>query len=794
MQQDKNQPAQRVVPDNGLQLRAAVLKYLSYWKWFLVSIVFFVFLGFLYLKTRVNIYENSVSVLLKDENTASEETLLLQDLGMKAGKNNIENEIAIFKSPDLASRVIISLELYTTYTKDGTWGVADMEMYGNAPLYVRWEDIDPETIPASVTFIFTPDGQGFRVHGMYQGQPFEAQIKKLPVYLKLSMGRFYVSRGSNPDPEFSRTPYEFSASIINPASMARTLASALLVTPSSKQSSVLTLSIQSQNRQKGLDYLKQLIHFYNEDATNDKNMVAHNTAVFIDERIKEISVELGMVEKKVEDFRQAKQVTDIAVEAQLFLGQTGENEQKRVEVETQLNLIRFVEDFIRRESNSNKLIPNLGVSDAGLVTVINSYNQLLLQKERLESSSSESNPALIQMKGQVARMRQNIQASLTNVRRASEIALQELNRQNTVTNARIQNIPAVERQYKDILRQQEVKNNLFVFLLQKREETALTQAAVAPKAKIVSKPYTSDQPVSPNRLVILMVFFLIGSVLPVGSIFIRDLFHTRIEGINDLEQLQDIDVIGDIPVLRPIKGSALIVKENDDSPVVELFRTLRNNLLFMLNEPRKKVIMVTSTIPSEGKTLISINLARSLSLMEKSVLLIGGDIRNPKLSHDLGIERVVHGFSSLLAGMDKDYKSLIKEMYPNLHILQSGAVPPNPNELFSRLTLEQLFVRLRREYDYIVIDSAPVGVVSDSFMLNRISDLTLYIMREKLTQKDTVHFLNSIKRDGRLKNLAVVLNGSSLDGKYGNYKYGYKYSYRYGYSQHYGYKTVKQKV
>ena len=204
--------------------------------------------------------------------------------------------------------------------------------------------------------------------------------------------------------------------------------------------------------------------------------------------------------------------------------------------------------------------------------------------------------------------------------------------------------------------------------------------------------------------------------------------------------------------------------------------------------------MVTSTIPSEGKTLISINLARSLSLMEKSVLLIGGDIRNPKLSHDLGIERVVHGFSSLLAGMDKDYKNLIKEMYPNLHILQSGAVPPNPNELFSRPALEQLFVRLRREYDYIVIDSAPVGVVSDSFMLNRISDLTLYIMREKLTQKDTVHFLNSIKRDGRLKNLAVVLNGSSLDGKYGNYKYGYKYSYRYGYSQHYGYKQEKQKA
>ena len=790
MQQDLNNVS--VVQDEELDIRSIIFKYLSYWRWFIVSIVFFTIVGFVYLKRQNNIYENNVIVLLKDENTATEEMLLLQDLGMSAGKNNIENEIALFKSPDLITKAVTSLELYTTYRKVTRWSFNDNELYGNAPLYIRWEDMEPKKIPAPVTFTFTPQGKGFEVSGQYENMPFHGRIDTLPVYLKLPMGRFYVSRNNEIDPAYKQEPYTFEATISNPSALARRLSAELKVTPSAKQSSVLTLSIQSEIKKKGRDFLQQLVNFYNEDATNDKNMVAHNTAVFIEERIKEISVELGTVEKQVEDFRQQKQITDIQAEAQLYLGQTGQNEQKRVEIETQLNLTRFVEDFIARPANANKLIPNLGVTDAGLVSVINEYNQLLLMKERLESSSSESNPALIQMKQQVSGMRQSIQASLSNVRHASEIALRDLNRQNTVTNARIQDIPAVEREYKDILRQQEVKNNLFVFLLQKREETALTQAAVAPKAKIVSEPYSSDVPVAPKRAVILLAFFLVGCVLPVGAIFVRDLFHTSIESMDDLAPLKDIDVIGDIQAITTPMETALVVQANDDSPVTELFRTLRNNLLFMLNEPNKKVVMVTSTVPGEGKTFISINLARSLSLMDKKVLLIGGDIRNPKLSHDLGIPKVNIGFSTYLAGMAHGVDEVTEVLYPNFHIMQAGPVPPNPNELLSKQTLNDLFDGLREVYDYIIIDSAPVGVVSDSFMLNRVADVTLYVMRERVTQKDAVNFVNSIKRDNRLTGVTVVLNATTPQGKYGSYKYGYKYSYRYGYSQTYGYGKSKK--
>ena len=792
MQEDINQQ-QQAADETELDIRALILKYFSYWKWFLASILLFTVLGAVYLKRQSNIYESNVIVLLKDENTATEEMMLLQDLGMSSGKNNIDNEIALFKSPSLATKAITSLELYTTYRKDDGLGFNDKELYGNAPLYVRWEDMEPVKIPAPITFTFTPQGKGFEIDGEYQGAPFHGRIDQLPVYLKLPMGRFYVSRNTQPDAEYKQTPYAFSATITNPKSLARQLAGELQVTPSAKQSSVLTLSIQSEMKEKGRDFLQQLINFYNEDATDDKNMVAHNTAVFIDERIKEISVELGMVEKEVEDFRQEKQITDISAEAQLYLGQTGENEQKRVEIETQLNLTRFVEDFIGRPANARKLIPNLGVSDAGLVSVINEYNQLLLMKERLESSSSDSNPALIQIKQQVSGMRQSIQASLANVRHASEIALRDLNRQNTVTNARIQDIPAVERQYKDIMRQQEVKNNLFVFLLQKREETALTQAAVAPKAKIVSEPDSSEFPVAPKRAVILLAFFLVGCVLPVGGIFVRDMFHTTIESLDDLATLRNIDILGGIPVIKDMMETSLVVKENDDSAAVELFRTLRNNLLFMLNEPNKQVVMVTSTIPGEGKTFISINLARSLSLMDKKVLLIGGDIRNPRLSHELGIPKTKTGLSTYLAGMESDQETMEDVIFPNFHIMQAGPVPPNPNELLSKQSLDELFVKLRETFDYIIIDSAPVGVVSDSFMLNRVADLTLYVMRENHTQKDTVNFVNSVRNDNRLNGITVVLNATTPQGKYGNYKYGYKYSYRYGYGQNqYGYGKKKE--
>lgn len=786
MQQEVNQTTEPI--EEELDLLAIFLKYMSYWKWFLLSILLFIGAGVLYLKTQPSVYQSSVKVLLKDENSAPEEMMLLQDLGVGGGKNNVDNEIEAFKSPDLSVKAITSLELYTEYRKTGKFWMGADELYQNAPVYIRWEDIEPESIPAPITFTFTPSGKGYTVLCEFRGSELTTKVDTLPTYLRLPMGRFYVSANKHADPKFTAEPYEFTATISNPMVMARKMSEQLEIKPSTKQSTVLTLSFNSETEAKGRDYLSMLVSYYNDDASSDKNMVSRNTSVFIEERIKDISVELGDVEHQVEQFREANKLTDIQAEAQLYLGQTGENEQKRLELETQLNLVRFVEDFIKRPENRSKLIPNLGVTDAGLVTVINEYNQLLLQKERLQSMSSESNPALIQLKNQITSLRSSINSSLANVRHANEIAIKELDRMYTVTHARLQSIPSVEREYKDIMRQQEVKNNLFVYLLQKREETALTQAAIAPKAKILTRPFTTDVPVAPKVPVILLAFFLVGLVVPVGCIFVRDLFHTRVENIDDLEPLKGIDVIGDIPIIKAKMETVLVVKANDDSPEVELFRTLRNNLLFMLDEPHKKVIMVTSTVPTEGKTFISINLARSLSLMDKKVLLIGGDIRNPQINNDLGIPKTSLGFTSVLAGHCTDYHDAINEMFPNFYIMQAGPIPPNPNELLSKKSLDELIARLRDEFDYIVIDSAPVGVVSDSFILSRVTNNTVYVMRQNVTQKDTVHFLNSIKRDARLNNIAVVLNGTIPENRYGSYKYGYKYSYRYGYSQKYGYK------
>ena len=348
----------------------------------------------------------------------------------------------------------------------------------------------------------------------------------------------------------------------------------------------------------------------------------------------------------------------------------------------------------------------------------------------------------------------------------------------------------MSRQLTDITRQQEVKNNLYVYLLQKREETNLTQAGVAPKAKTIAKPYSPGRQVEPKKSFVMLVFLLIGFAIPALIMFLKDYFQTKIEGMKDLSNLKDINVIGDIIRVEEINNGngSVVVRPNDDSVVNEMFRTLRNNLLFMLSEKDQNAVLVTSTIAKEGKTFIAANLARSLSLMDKKVLLMGGDIRNPKLPGVLAIPKRDTGLSSYLAGQIQDHNEMIEQVEPNFYILQTGPIPPNPNELLSKRRMGELINQLKKEFDYLVIDSAPVGVVSDTFLISKYTDACIYVVRENFSEKDTVSFINNLVHDKRLRNVAVVLNVATNMSTQGRYKYGYKYSYRYryGYAQGYG--------
>ncbi|MPL94730.1 Tyrosine-protein kinase ptk [bioreactor metagenome] len=778
--------------EESIDLRAIVHSVIDNWYWYVISIVLCIAAGLVYLKMADPIFEVTSSVILKQEKSAPEEMLLLQDFGFEGGTNNIDNEIGVFKSSDLITKVVTAQEFYISYRGERRFNLFySPELYKESPVYVRWEDIEPESIPYTVHLELSKKRDGIEVLAKFTTDGNEhsekALLTSLPGYIDIAPGKFYITAQDSTNQEWSF----IVASISNPVAVAKNISNNLSVSTSTKTSSQLEITLKTANRRKGVDFLKALIEEYNRDAVKDKNQIAYNTAVFIEERLKEISSELSVVESEVEAFQRQNEIADIPTQVAGYIQKDEGYTVKRNEIETQLNLISYIEQFISKPENKNKLIPNLGVKDPGLSAVIHNYNELLIEKSRVESASSEANPALKQMNARVDNMLQSIRASLANEKSASQIALRDMERENAVNNLQMRRLPTVSRQYNDILRQQEVKSSLFVYLLQKREETNLTQAAVAPKAKIIAKPIAGTSPVAPRKMIILLAAFMIGVIIPAGSLWVREMFKTRIENINDLNELKDISIIGDIAAVSDFGAddSRVVVKANDHSPVNEMFRTLRSNLLFMISEKDQSVILVTSTISKEGKTFVASNLAKVLSLMEKKVLLVGADIRNPQISNTMTIKKSSTGLTSYLAGITNDYHEIIEKVDEHLFVMQTGPIPPNPNELLAKPRTGDLIQRLKKEFDYVVIDSAPVGLVSDTFTIAKYADATIFVMREKFTEKDSIHFLNNLYAEKRIHNVAVVLNQTETLTRMGRYGYGYKYSYRYKY----GYNNKEEK-
>ena len=778
--------------EESIDLRAIVHSVIDNWYWYVISIVLCIAAGLVYLKMADPIYEVTSSVILKQEKSAPEEMLLLQDFGFEGGTNNIDNEIGVFKSSDLITKVVTAQEFYISYRGERRFNLFySPELYKESPVYVRWEDIEPESIPYTVHLELSKKREGIEVVAKFttggNEQSEKTLLTSLPGYIEIAPGKFYITAQDSTNQEWSY----IVASISNPVSVAKNIANNLSVSTSTKTSSQLEITLKTGNRRKGVDFLKALIEEYNRDAVKDKNQIAYNTAVFIEERLKEISSELSLVESEVEAFQRQNEIADIPTQVAGYIQKDEGYTVKRNEIETQLNLISYIEQFISKPENKNKLIPNLGVKDPGLSAVIHNYNELLIEKSRVESASSEENPALKQMNARVDNMLQSIRASLANEKSASQIALRDMERENAVNNLQMRRLPTVSRQYNDILRQQEVKSSLFVYLLQKREETNLTQAAVAPKAKIIAKPMAGTSPVAPRKMIILLAALMIGIIIPAGILWLREMFKTKIENINDLNDLRDISIIGDIAAVKDFGAdeSRVVVKANDHSPVNEMFRTLRSNLLFMISEKDQSVILVTSTISKEGKTFVASNLAKVLSLMEKRVLLLGADMRNPQISNTMTIKKSTTGLTSYLAGITNDYHEIIEKVDEHLYVMQTGPIPPNPNELLAKPRTGDLIQRLKKEFDYVVIDSAPVGLVSDTFTIAKYADATIFVMREKFTEKDSIHFLNNLYAEKRIHNVAVVLNQTETLTRMGRYGYGYKYSYRYKY----GYNNKEEK-
>lgn len=769
----QNPNATTTSKEHEIDIKEFMFRLLAYWKWFVFSIIVCMAYGVFKIYRATPLYSTSELVLIKDNRNGSEEFLL--DLaGMS--KSNMENEIAMLISPDICAKVVTALELYTTYHIQGQLGMRERELYGSdCPIYVRLENVAPDSI-YSAFLDFAPLKDRFEIS--IAGKVYSVNISDMPIQLETPSGVFYIDlKHGHPMPERN-----IQVSINNPKALSWMYAGMLTIEEASENSTLLDVSMVGFHPVKCKDFIIKLIDIYNEETTKDKNAVARNTYLFINERIKDIAEELGDVEKIAEDFRQTHQITDLSSAASVYFQRSTINEQELSQIETQLNLISFVENFIVNTENYNKLIPNISLADISISGLIAKYNEVVLERERLVKATSESNPALIQMNEQVTSMRQGILTAIANVKRATIISKQNLERQNMINNARVQTVPQLDRQFSEITRQQKVKEDLYIYLLKMREETSLAQAAISPKAKIITEPVASYSPISPNKQTTMMYSLLAGLIIPVIIVVVRDFFRTKIESREDLTKVLQAPFIGEISKNND-PSSTVVVRKNVNSSIVELFRALRNSINFVTANSEKKVILVTSTLAGEGKTFVSINLAMSYALMDKKVILVGLDIRNPKIAQNLSVKKGI-GLTSYLSGVDMNISDLIAStpFHENLFLMQAGSVPPNPNELLVSDRLDKLMQELREDFDMIIVDTAPVGLVSDTFLLNRIADIFLYVTRENVTPKETIEFVNSIYKENRLSNMYVMINATELNKKkygYSRYKYGYKYYYGY---------------
>ena len=781
--------------EEQVNIQELLFRYLIHWPWFVVSIIICIACAWGYLRLTTPIYNISATVLIKDEKKGGGASMSsdLEKMGLEgfvSSSSNVDNEIEVLRSKSLSREVVNNLGLFVTYMDEDEF--PSKELYHTSPVLVSLTHQEADKLPGrmEINMILQPTG-ALGVQITVGEKEYRKQFDKLPAVFPTDEGT--VAFFANNDtlsavcPENITKERHITAFINRPFSVLKEYVNSLSIAPTSKTTSVVVISLENTNTRRGRDYINKLLEMYNINANNDKNEVAQKTAEFIDERIGIISKELGSTEQDLENFKRSAGITDLSSEAQIALTGNAEYEKKRVENQTQINLVMDLQRYMK--GNEYEVLPsNIGLQDAASAGAIDRYNQMLVERKRLLRTSTENNPTIINLDTSIRAMRTNVQATLDATLKGLQITKEDLAREASRYSRRINDAPTQERQFVSIARQQEIKSGLYLMLLQKREENAITLAATANNAKIIDEALADDNPISPKKTIVYLVALVLGVGLPVGVIYLIGLTKFKIEGRADVEKLTSLPVVGDIPLADEKTGS-IAVFENQNNLMSETFRNVRTNLQFML-ENGKNVILVTSTISGEGKSFISANLAISLSLLGKKVVIVGLDIRKPGLNKVFNIPKKEHGITQYLTNTTANLMDFVQpsDINKNLFILPGGTVPPNPTELLARGGLEKAIETLKANFDYVILDTAPVGMVTDTLLIGRVADLSVYVCRADYTHKAEFTLINELAENNKLPNLCIAINGLDLNSRKYGYYYGYgKYGKYYGYGKRYGY-------
>lgn len=801
---ENNQPNTPNVEEQeeSLNLRALLVKYLIYWPWFIASVIICLGCAFLYLRFQTPVYNATASVLIKETDPRSKAmtqangaVAALQDIGGFSMTSNFDNEVEILKSRTLIKKVVSELGLYIQHSKAQTFGY-DIPLYRNTPVkvYITPEEADKLQGGAKLNMTYSPQGK-LSLTASYMLNQEKAEITasfdSLPAVLPTPVGVFSFTRN---DSVTLKEPVKLNAWVASPTAVAQSYAQNLSVSPTSKTTTIAQLSLKNTHKQRAVDFINRLVTIYNQDANDEKNEVAEKTAQFIEERIGIINAELGAAENQLATFKQQAGLTDLSSDAQLALQESSKYEQLRVENATQIQLVEFLKTYINQEENANEVLPaNVGLKDQNLSTVIEQYNTMIIERKRLLRTSSESNPAIINMNTGIEAMRRSVQTTVESVLKGLYIAKADIDKQTSKFEARINKAPQQEKEFLTIARQQEIKAALYTMLLQKREENAITLASTATNGRIIEEALAASAPIAPKKMIITLVALIIGLGFPIGLVFLRDLLKYKIESREDVQKITHAPILGELPRCDTKTSGSIVIQENKNNMMEECFRGLRTNLLFML-EKGQQVILFSSTQPGEGKSFVAGNTATSLAFLGKKVLIMGMDIRKPGLNKVFRLSNRAEGITNYLS--DPEHVNLLdmvqhSDISPNLDILPGGPVPPNPTELVAREHLDHAIEELRKHYDYIILDTAPIAMIADTTIIGRVADMCVYVCRADVTPKEGFEYINTLQREKKFKKIATVINDIDMSKRKHSYGYGYGKKYGYGYGYGYGYENKK---
>lgn len=755
-----------------MDLKSVVSDYSRYWYVFLLSIIIFGALAFLRIRYTIPEYHVGSTILIKDQEDGG--NLLagpaMSGLDMFSMQRSIEDEISLLKSKSLMERVLTELSFRNSFFVEGR--VQDVEVFeSDLPVKLIVSELRPGAAEKKI-FIKPQDNNSFILGEMTSDGNWQEAIRKFGQQINKPYAKFTVIETS--DSAYFNKDSRIIVVFHDIKSLAARYSNELTITPVNKTSNVIDLSITDPVWKKSVAILNKLLEVYEQEAVEDKNRIASNALAFIDERLRYLTEELSSVEKNVELYKKQNDLTNVSSEAELYLKSADDYNRQLAEYDIQIDLLKSIEDYLQKQGDQVALVPSaLNIQDPTLQILISKFNELQLERQRMQRTTQPDNPLMLNINDQLNNLRTNIGENIKNIRNGLIITRENLVANSAKFEYRKKQVPVMERELLEINRQQSVKEGLYLYLLQKREESALSLAASVSNFRIIDAPDVL-YPIYPNKPMLYMIAVCAGLILPFSFLYLRKILNDKVMQIREIERVTRTPILGEIA--RNKTRQFIVVTQDASNPLVEMFRLIRTNLQFAACGKENKVILVTSSMSGEGKSFFSINLAASLVLTGKRVVMLSMDLRKPTL---LKIFKLADGpgITNYLIGDNVSVNDIVRpsNMFPNLFIVTSGPVLPSPTELMMGPKIGKLIGTLKASFDHIIIDTAPVGLVADAFALSPYLDSTIYLVRRNYTPKDCLEIVDKIYREQKLKYPMIVLNDTTI-GKQHKYGYGYGYT------------------